>query len=87
MRRSLLWLAAGLLLFLLSALLLAPSALVLRALGLSLAAIVPAGVLVLVLGDSRRRSDVYGGHTPDDPGSDGEPAEPVSDGATPDEDH
>ena len=72
MRRSLLWLAGGLVLFLLAALLLAPPALVLRGLGLTLAAVVPAGVLVLILGDSRRRSNVYGGHTPHDPGADDE---------------
>ena len=86
MRRSLLWLAGGLLLFLLAALLLAPPALVLRAVGLSLAAFVPAGVLVLILGDSRRRSDVYGGHTPRDPGADdGWPDDPI-DAPAPEED-
>ncbi len=84
MRRSLLWLAGGLVLFVLAALLLAPGALVLRALGLSLAAIVPAAVLVLILGDSRRRSNVYGGHTPSDPGAEDDPGahEPA-----PEEDH
>ncbi len=67
MRRSLLWLGLGLVVFVLAALLLAPAALVLRALGLSLVAIVPAAAVVLFAGDSRRRSDVYGGHVPRDP--------------------
>ena len=75
MARSLLWLGGGLLLFLLAALLLAPGALVLRALGFSLVAIVPAAIVVALAGDSRRRSDVYGGHTPRDPGTDDSPTE------------
>ena len=74
MRRSLLWLAGGLALFLLAALLLAPAELILRALGLSLVAIVPAALVVMIAGDSRRRSDVYGGHTPRDPGAEDDDA-------------
>lgn len=88
MRRSLLWLAGGLLLFVLAALLLAPGALVLRALGLSLVAIVPAAIVVVLLGDSRRRSNVYGGHTPRDPGADQDEADgPAPDTHVPEEDH
>ena len=70
MGRALLWLLGGLLLFLAAAALLAPPTLVLRALGLGLVAIVPAAAVVVLAGDSRRRSNVYGGHTPADPGED-----------------
>ena len=79
--RSLLWLGLGLFVFLLAALLLAPPTLVLRALGLSLVAIVPAGVVVLVARDSRRRSDVYGGHVPEDPGASDDDVDHDPDGA------
>ena len=66
MVRPLLWLLGGVVLFLLAAAVLAPPELVLRALGLSVVAMVPAGAVVLIARDSRRRSDVYGGHTPQD---------------------
>ena len=72
MRRPLLWLVAGVALFLAAAALLAPPSLVLRALGLSVVAIVPAVAVVVLAGDSRRRSNVYGGHTPADPSDDPE---------------
>ncbi len=72
MVRPLLWLLGGLLLFLLAVGLTAPGILGSRALLLGLAPIVPAALVALVLWDVRRRSDVYGGHTPDDPDTTGE---------------
>lgn len=75
MARALLWLAVGLVLFLVAVAVLAPGGIALRALGLSVVAIAPAVIIVLVARDSRRRSDVYGGHTPRDPGEDDPPEE------------
>lgn len=72
MRRALLWLLGGVASFLLAAALLAPGGLVLRALGLTVVTLVPAIVLVVLAGDSRRRTHVFGGHTPDDPDPDGD---------------
>lgn len=69
MVRPLLWLLGGLVLFLLAVAVTAPGLLGGRALMLGLAPVVPAVLVVLVLWDVRRRSDVYGGHVPDDPGA------------------
>ena len=55
MRRPLLWLLGGLALFLLAAALLAPSEVLLRGIGLSAAAILPAVVVVVLVADQRRR--------------------------------
>lgn len=77
MRRALLWLLIGLLLFLLVVGVTAPGLLGGRALALGLAPIVPAAIVALVLWDVRRRSNVYGGHVPDDPGDDRTPPDPA----------
>jgi hypothetical protein len=76
--RALLWLLGGVVAFLLVAALLAPSGVVLRTLGLSVIALVPAGALVVLAGERRRRHRPDG-HTPppdaeprDDPTRDGD---------------
>ena len=71
MLRPLLWLLGGLLLFVAAVVVMAPGLLASRALLLGLAPLVPAAIVALVLWDVRRRSDVYGGHTPEDPDATG----------------
>ena len=69
MNRAIVWLAVGLVLFLVAVALLAPGALGLRALGFSVAAVVPGLVVVVLVRDQRRR----GRHLlqePDDPEGD-----------------
>lgn len=72
MLRPLLWLLGGVLLFAGAVAVLSPGLLASRALLLGLAPVVPAAIVALVLWDVRRRSDVYGGHTPEDPGTTGD---------------